>query len=267
MNEDLSSDASDEDYVPEGPDVVLPSEEESDDAVEDDLVPQESRKRGKTKTKKTTKRRKKIKTADIEPKEDESNEEPAEVKPLTVEEEKKKVDSLWADFLKDTDTKPKSTETSKAEAKATPTPSKITKKPDSKPTEEKKVTITKIFEFAGEEVKVTKEVPVNSVEAKISTGAGGIATRGRSTASRGRGGGGLSSILSQLGKKEKISTLEKSKLDWDMFKKDENIEEELQAHNKGKNGYLERQDFLERADLRQFEIEKDIRATHRSNRL
>lgn len=263
MNEDLSSDASDEDYVPDGPDVVLPSEEESDDAVEDDLVPKESRKRGKTKTKKSIKRRKKINTAEIEPEEDESDEEPAEVKPLTVEEEKKKVDSLWADFLKDTGTKPK--ETTKVEVKATPTPSKITKKADSKPAEEKKVTITKIFEFAGEEVKVTKEVPVNSVEAKISTGSGGIATRGRSSV-RGRGGG-LSSVLSQLGKKEKISTLEKSKLDWDTFKKDENIEEELQAHNKGKNGYLERQDFLERADLRQFEIEKDIRATHRSNRL
>lgn len=30
--------------------------------------------------------------------------------------------------------------------------------------------------------------------------------------------------------------------------------------------YLERQDFLERADLRRFEIEKEIRAVERSKR-
>lgn len=47
---------------------------------------------------------------------------------------------------------------------------------------------------------------------------------------------GIGGVLSQLGKKQKISTLEKSKLDWDRFKKDENIEEELQTYNKGKDG-------------------------------
>ncbi len=92
---------------------------------------------------------------------------------------------------------------------------------------------------------------------------------------------------------------EKSKLDWDKFKKKEGIEEELQTHNKGKDGYvyilgveclchvtwqrkvrcrkicsflpnylelsfsftryIERQAFLNRTDVRQFEIERDIR--------
>lgn len=47
---------------------------------------------------------------------------------------------------------------------------------------------------------------------------------------------GIGSVLDQLGKKKKISTLEKSKLDWDRFKKEEDIEEELQTHNKGKDG-------------------------------
>lgn len=75
--------------------------------------------------------------------------------------------------------------------------------------------------------------------------------------------GGISSVLGQIGKKAKISTLEKSKLDWDNYKKQENIEEELNTHNKGKDGYLERQDFLQRADLRQFEIEKQLRNTSR----
>lgn len=47
---------------------------------------------------------------------------------------------------------------------------------------------------------------------------------------------GIGGVLSQLGKKQKISTLEKSKLDWDRFKKEEDIEEELQTYNKGKDG-------------------------------
>ena len=38
---------------------------------------------------------------------------------------------------------------------------------------------------------------------------------------------GIGSVLSQLGKKQKISTLEKSKLDWDRFKKEENIEDSV----------------------------------------
>ena len=74
--------------------------------------------------------------------------------------------------------------------------------------------------------------------------------------------GGLSSLTSQLGnsKKAKLSTLEKSKLDWDRFKTDEGISEDLKSFNQGKQGFLERQAFLERADLKQFEIEKGFRA-------
>ncbi|XP_077290033.1 yeti isoform X2 [Arctopsyche grandis] len=79
-------------------------------------------------------------------------------------------------------------------------------------------------------------------------------------------GGGLSSILNKIGKNNKLSTLEKSKLDWNSFKKDEGIEEEISVYNRGREGYLERQDFLQRTDVRQFEIEKDLRTTKRSNR-
>lgn len=138
---------------------------------------------------------------------------------------------------------------------------------------QEKVKITKIFEFAGEEVKVEKEVLLDSVEARLSLSmADNSANSAESTSpvSRGRGRGGIrrglsgiSSVLGQIGKKAKISTLEKSKLDWDNFKKQENIEEELTTYNRGKDGYLERQDFLQRADLRQFEIEKELRNSSR----
>lgn len=101
--------------------------------------------------------------------------------------------------------------------------------------------------------------------------------------------GGLSSVLSKLGKNNKLSTLEKSKKDWNSFKINEGIEEDISIHNRGREGlvfiafknhiialklyynkyvfrYLERQDFLQRTDLRRFEIEKNLRTTKRSNR-
>lgn len=148
-----------------------------------------------------------------------------------------------------------------------------------KPKVEEKVKITKVFKFAGEEVKVEKEVSIDSAEARISlSSAENSEKTGNSGSPAGRGSGrgrgfkraglgGISSVLGQLGKKAKISTLEKSKLDWDNYKKQENLEEEISTHNKGKDGYLERQDFLQRADLRQFEIEKQLRnANRRSTR-
>ncbi|XP_046552756.1 E3 SUMO-protein ligase ZBED1-like isoform X3 [Haliotis rubra] len=52
---------------------------------------------------------------------------------------------------------------------------------------------------------------------------------------------------------------EKSKMDWNTFKKDKGIEDDLQIHNRGKESYLERMAFLNRADVRQFEIEKSLR--------
>ncbi|NXP13874.1 CFDP1 protein, partial [Thinocorus orbignyianus] len=71
---------------------------------------------------------------------------------------------------------------------------------------------------------------------------------------------GMSSLLGKIGsKKQKMSTLEKSKLDWENFKEEEGIVEELAIHNRGKDGYIERKAFLERVDHRQFEIERDIR--------
>lgn len=147
--------------------------------------------------------------------------------------------------------------------------------PLEKPKAEEKVKITKVYEFAGEEVKVEKEVSVDSAEARLSlSSADNSEKKADSAAPAGRGGGkgrgfkraglgGISSVLGQLGKKAKISTLEKSKLDWDSYKREENIEEEISTHNKGKDGYLERQDFLQRADLRQFEIEKQLRNANR----
>ncbi|CAL8358982.1 unnamed protein product [Lota lota] len=222
---------------------------------------------------------------------------------VAVEEvkQKKKADDLWASFLSDVGTRPKqsaspaeSSSTEKAEAlsQRKPAVSVETKAPEpTKPAEPSMVTITKVFDFAGEEVRVTKEVAVDSREAKdyLKTQSSQQdppqqqqqqqqqqqhqqqQPKQSSTPVRQPGlpgpsvkrPVGMSSILGQIGgKKQKMSTLEKSKMDWDTFKSEEGITEELAIHNRGKEGYVERKNFLERVDHRQFEREKEVRLTN-----
>ncbi|KAG8185815.1 hypothetical protein JTE90_002040 [Oedothorax gibbosus] len=76
---------------------------------------------------------------------------------------------------------------------------------------------------------------------------------------------GLGSFLSQVSqnKKPKMNMLQKSLKDWESFKQDEGISEDLQTFNKGKRGFLERQAFLSRSDLRSFEVEKSMRLSNK----
>lgn len=53
-------------------------------------------------------------------------------------------------------------------------------------------------------------------------------------------------------KKMKLSTLEKSRLDWASFVDKRKINEELKTHNKG--GYLDKQAFLERMNVKQDDL-------------
>lgn len=115
--------------------------------------------------------------------------------PQTEVEEKKRVDDLWASFLSDVN-QPKAKPTSKvlvqkgtkveveggdsssSDLVAGPTSNnsstgqqqQSTSSASSSPTKSsnssEKITITKVFDFAGEEIKVTKEVSLDSEEAK-----------------------------------------------------------------------------------------------------
>lgn len=152
----------------------------------------------------------------------------------TEEEKKKRADSLWADFMKDTGFKSrngnKTNEGSSSISKDKPVDTVKTNNQT-----KEKVKIKEVFEFAGEEVIVEKEVPADSVEARLLQKPSSSETS-KEVKGRSQGSGGLKSILNQLGKKNKISTLEKSKIDWDRYKKEEKIEDELAAYNKGKDG-------------------------------
>ncbi|XP_072278993.1 craniofacial development protein 1 [Pyxicephalus adspersus] len=286
-SDDYSS-SDDEDYVPSGgeyseDDVNELVKEDDDDEQEDgeEKVPSKSKK----KTKKSIVARKRKKGVLLLNSEEgaEKNEEKAqnseedndfnmdeEKKMKTEEEKKKREDDLWSSFLSDVGQKPKvPPPASSTQAKSEKPKESNTASQQSAETKEgpKKVTITKVFDFAGEEVRVTKEVDSSSKEAKEFIKEKGQTQESpapaRTSVAAGSGvkrPGGMSNILGKLGsKKQKISTLEKSKMDWESFKEKEGIGDELAIHNRGKDGYIERMAFLERVDYRQFELEREIR--------
>lgn len=234
---DDSNDTSDEDYSPavEGADVISGSDASDidDDQLEDNDDEINKPNGRKQSTKKRTKRGQKEIPVVREP-----TPEPAD---RNSDDEKSKAEALWADFLGSSDKPPspkksnndKLSITSNAIKKlvpATATSSKVNDIP-SKPKD-----ISKIFEFAGE----TVQVPVKS-EPEINTTNAADANASPKSNLNAVGvkrplSSGVSSVLSQLTKKNKLSVLEKTKVDWDSFKSNEGITEELQTHNRGRNG-------------------------------
>lgn len=70
----------------------------------------------------------------------------------------------------------------------------------------------------------------------------------------------MSRLMDDLkGKTKRINTIEKSEMDWDEHKrKDKTVSDELNRHMKG-GTYLEKQSFLKRAEIREYEIERDAK--------
>lgn len=274
------TDESDEDYKPGGDASDVASEVESDGEVENDDDNEAATKRGGRKrpaakeTPVDSKRTRQSTASDTKATEKDT---------LEADDDDVDDDALWASFLSNTgqtaskaaDSKPNPqsttiTSTSNGNSKA---PEKPKSQKPAVSTEQKKFT-TEIFEFAGEKVEVQKEVTASEEKkeqsSEVSNSSKASATASNSAKAspiasfnRRSGGSGLNSVLGQIGKKNKLSILEKTKLDWSGFKRNEGIDEELQTHNKGRDGYLERQDFLQRTDLRQFEIEKNMRQANR----
>jgi len=123
-----------------------------------------------------------------------------------------------------------------------------------------KIEITKVYDFAGEVVKVSKQVDADSSEAQKFLKSQETPSPSSAAVKR---PSGLVGIIGSIGKKAKMGCLDKSKLDWNSFVDETGIKDELKTFNKGKDGYVEKQMFLERADLRQFEQEKAVRDQNR----
>mmetsp|Transcript_9150 Transcript_9150/g.15655 ORF Transcript_9150/g.15655 Transcript_9150/m.15655 type:complete len:222 (-) Transcript_9150:407-1072(-) len=112
-----------------------------------------------------------------------------------------------------------------------------------------KVTITQTVEFAGEKIKVVKTLDANSKEAAKAASQGRPAVAGLKK-------GGMESLLARI-KPQKISTIEKSKMDWTKYKTATGCEDEVKQYVK--DGYLEKKAFLERTEIRQWEAERDAK--------
>ncbi|KER25158.1 hypothetical protein T265_14261, partial [Opisthorchis viverrini] len=176
---------------------------------------------------------------------------------VNEEERKAKEDAIWDDFLSSVEN---------------PTVTKSTGE---------YVEVSKKYQFAGEEIKVTERVSVknnacqgetvSTLERKTIVHDGDnvsdshsakkplsvnspvkpttIKSNGLATA--------LNNLKSLTGNKlPKLSTLEKSRMDWQNFIRKENIEDDLKAHNKGKQGYLERRAFINRTEEREYALLK-----------
>lgn len=184
---------------------------------------------------------------------------------LTDEEKSKRTAELWA-FLEDE--KPVKRDISNLNSSSNNSSSNnLTSSLNSiNNSVKKETTVTKVYDFAGEKVKV--EEKVLDKEATNSSANSIVSSNKNQSTSRPapvKRGLGINNLVANLGKKQKISTLNKSKHDWELYKKDEGIEDDLKNYAaKDKNSYVERQAFLQRADLKQFEHEKSIRDKNRT---
>ncbi|WIA20388.1 hypothetical protein OEZ85_004809 [Tetradesmus obliquus] len=113
-----------------------------------------------------------------------------------------------------------------------------------------KVMLKETRRFAGKDIEVELQVDRDSKEAQRA------AEKQKAAAAA----GGLDAFLQQIESKKKVTVLDKTKMDWQGAKAaDAGLQEELEAHRRSDKQYLERQDFLKRAELREYELERDKR--------
>jgi hypothetical protein len=76
--------------------------------------------------------------------------------------------------------------------------------------------------------------------------------------------GGIDSVLDKMSGVKRISTMDKTNIDWESFKDKTGLEDELKKKAESNDAYLVKKDFLQRVDLRRFEQEKDVRDKQRA---
>ncbi|QDZ24401.1 BCNT-C domain-containing protein [Chloropicon primus] len=114
----------------------------------------------------------------------------------------------------------------------------------------KRVLVKETRNFAGKNIEVETEV-----DAASKRGAKAV-EKSRATEKK----RGLDYVLHLLDSKRKLNIIDKSKLDWKAYKREnKQVQEELNDYAKGGERYTEKQDFLKRAEIREYEIERDTR--------
>lgn len=144
------------------------------------------------------------------------------------------------------------------------------------PLEQEKIKITSTYEFAGKTVTEEKWVDKDSQEAKAYLNSAKLTSKlesdkTTSTAAAAENGTPKKPLLRRKRKREslldavisnssktKLSTLEKSRLDWATYVDKNKINDELKYKNK--SGFLEKQDFLNRVESRRDDLYKNAKS-------
>uniref|UniRef100_A0A1J3GEN4 Craniofacial development protein 1 n=1 Tax=Noccaea caerulescens TaxID=107243 RepID=A0A1J3GEN4_NOCCA len=127
-----------------------------------------------------------------------------------------------------------------------------------------KIEITEVKDFAGQEIEVKRLVEVDSKEALERGNKGSSSSSAAAAAAT---PSAVDAVLEQIKKKQKLSVLDKTKKDWGEYKEEnKGVEDELDKYKKSSDKYLDKVSFLERADYRQFEKERDARLALQSKR-
>jgi hypothetical protein len=113
-------------------------------------------------------------------------------------------------------------------------------------------TVTEVKRYAGQTIRVKRKVNASDTAASLPSDQ----TKPQ----------GIDSLLQELNGPGKLSTVAKTSADWDSFKQDAGVEDEIEKQAQGKNAYLHKQDFLKRVDERSFVQEKAQRDQDRSKR-
>jgi hypothetical protein len=133
------------------------------------------------------------------------------------------------------------------------------------------VTVTETRRFAGQTITVQREVqagaapsggaaPVSAPGAAPASAPGAPPAAGGDAAAAAQKKAGLDAVLESLAQAKKVSVLDKTRSDWREFKRsDDAVEEELEAHKRSGAAFLDRQAFLSRAELAEYERERDQR--------
>jgi len=117
----------------------------------------------------------------------------------------------------------------------------------------KKQTVTEVKVFAGQKISVQQEQQNPSI----------VNTQATTTTKR---QSNLDAVLSNLAGPQKLSTVAKTSIDWDSYKGSQLSEvakDELETKAEGNDAFLVKKDFLQRVDLRRFEVEKEERERKR----
>lgn len=257
FQEDLhSSDSEDDDYVPE-------REVTSDDDDEEPLPPDDE-----IETKEKGKSKKNLKKLDVEGDKNKTFDESPSTEANV--DEKQRANDLFKSFLDEVEaeTKVKTPSVKIPEKDSTYDSPEIRSSDSGIRSSEStpKQPTCELFEFAGETVAVSLENGTKIISSEKSTDTAveknvpDKQTDQPPVAKR----KGLDAVLGTImNKKSNLTVLQKTSLDWNKYKSEQGISEELQNYNKGRGGFIERQKFLQRSDVRSYEIERDLRMSKR----